>query len=200
MAPVRWMRALALVLGCAVGLAGCEMAPPPPPQFPEITFTHLPPIKLDVARIDVVRSYVSPGVKPNVEQLFPVLPATVAARWAHDRLRPAGANGVARVVIRQASVVEVPLKRTTGLAGVFTTDQAWRYDGVLEVAVEVLGRSDGRRGSVAARAMRARTAPEDISLNGRERLWFDLTADLADDVNASLDRQIHTHFGPFLVP
>ncbi len=193
-----WRRGVALLV-CMIGLAGCETAPPAP-QFPEITFTHLPPIKLDVVRIDVVRQYVSPGVKPNVEQLFPVLPATVAARWAHDRLRAVGGDGVARVVIKQASVVEVPLKRTGGIAGMFTTDQAWRYDAVLDVAVEVVGRTDGRRGSVEARAMRSRTAPEDISLNDRERLWFKLTEDLIGDVNTSLDRQIHEHFGPFLVP
>ncbi len=194
----RWVRGL-FVLVCVAGLAGCDSSPPPPPQFPELTFTHLPPIRLDVARIDVVRQYVLPGTKPNVEQLFPVLPAAVAERWAHDRLRAVGGNGIARVTIKQASVVEVPLRRTTGIVGMFTTDQAWRYDGVLDVSVAIVDRSDGRRAEVSARAMRSRTAPEDISLNDRERLWFKLTEDLIDDVNASLTRQIQDNFGPFLV-
>jgi hypothetical protein len=180
-----------------MGLVACESAPPPP-QFPELTFTHLPPIKLDVARIDVVRQYVSPGVKPNVEQLFPVLPAAVAERWAHDRLRAVGGDGVARVIIQRASVVEAKLPRTTGLQGMFTTDQAWRYDGVLEVSIEVLDRTDGRHGSVSVRAMRSRTAPENVTLNDRDKLWFDLTEALINDVNASLERQIKEDFRPFL--
>ncbi len=196
MRPSGWLRGLVLVLG-VVALAACSSTPPAP-QFPEITFTHLPPIRLEVARIDVVLEYAAPGVRPNVEQLFPVRPAAAAERWAHDRLRAVGGDGVARVVIKQATVVEVKLPRTTGLPGVFTTDQAWRYDGVLEVSVEVLGRTDGRHGSVSARAMRSRTAPENITLNERDRLWFGLTEALVNDINASLDRQIHAHFGVFM--
>ena len=184
--------AAALVL-----LASCQSGPPRP-TFPELSYAHLAPIQINVATVDVVREYVSPGVKPNVEQLFPLLPAAVVERWARDRLRPVGTEGVARVVIKQASVVEMPLPRTQGVRGALTTDQSERYDGVLEVTIEASRRSDGRRAMVSSRAMRSRTVPEDITLNDREKVWFELTEALMNDLNASLERQIYDNFGPFV--
>jgi hypothetical protein len=186
--------ACAAVLGL---LAGCETAPPRP-QFPELTFGHLPPIRLNVADVQVVREYASPGQKPNVEQLFPVLPATVMERWAQDRLKPVGAEGVARAIIKEASVVEVPLPRTRGITGAFTTDQSERYDAVFEMTIEASSRDSGRRAMVSSRATRSRTVPEDITLNDREKVWFELTEAVMNDLNASLEKQIQDNFGAFL--
>jgi hypothetical protein len=146
----------------------------------------------------VVREYASPGVKPNVEHLFPVAPAAAAERWARERLRPVGAEGVAVVKIVQGSVVEVPLPRTQGVRGAFTTDQSERYDAVLEVSIEASRRSDGRRSMVSSRASRSRTVPEDVSLNDREKVWFEMTEALMNDLNAALERQIYDNLGAFV--
>jgi hypothetical protein len=129
-----------------------------------------------------------------------VPPADAAERWARDRLRPAGAEGVAVVRILNASVVEVPLPRTSGVRGAFTTDQSERYDGVLEVQIDVSSRARGQTAMVKSRAQRSRSVPEDITLNDREKVWFELTEALMNDLNASLERQIYDNFGNFLAP
>lgn len=179
-------------------LAGCETQVPRS-DFPELAYSQLPPINLSVARIDVIQQYHPPGKKPNVEHLFPVVPALAAERWARDRLKAVGADGVARVTVVYAGVVEVPLKRMGGIEGAFTTEQSERYDGAIEIKIEILT-GDGRMAaSVSSRAERRRTVPEDITLLGREKVWFEMTEAMMNDLNASLDRQIKENFGRWLV-
>jgi hypothetical protein len=198
MRPITAIRTALGVFAAAALLAACQNGPGRP-TYPQLSYAHLAPIRLNVADVQVERVYASPGTKPNVEQLFPVPPADAAERWARERLAAAGADGVATVKILQASVVEVALPRTQGMRGAFTTDQTERYDGVLEVAVEVSSRTTGRRAMVSSRAQRSRTVPEDITLNEREKVWFEMTEALMNDLNASLERQIYDNLGPFVV-
>lgn len=185
------------VLAAAAVLWSCETAPPST-AFPELSYGHLPPIRLDVREVEIVAAYKSPAIPPNVEHLFPVKPIDAAQRWARDRLRAAGAAGVARVVIKQASVVEVPLKRSTGVRGWLTTDQTERYDGVIEVSIDIRDGAGSSRGKVISRAQRSRSVAEDISLHEREAMWFRLTESLMNDLNAALETQIQTHLRALL--
>ena len=177
--------ALLVVAGCSAGMER--------PGYPQISFAHLPPISLDVARVEVVDAYVSPATAPNVEHRFPVSPAATAENWGRDRLKPVGASGVVRVTVRRASVVEVPLERTKGLRGAFTVDQSERYEGVIEMAVEIFGNDGERRGMVEAQSKRTQTVPEDLSLNEREKIWFDMTDALMASMNKQLEEQIRAH-------
>lgn len=179
--------AAAVLIAVSLALAACEFAANSP-KYPELSFTHLPQIRLDVAQIEVVNEYLSPSKPPNVEHLFPTPPSVVAERWGRDRLRAVGATGKARVVIRRASVVEVPLKTKTGIRGALTTDQSERYDADVEMAVEL--EKDGGTVTVAARSRRSRTVPEDITLNDREKEWFQMNEALINDLNASLETEI----------
>lgn len=197
MASVRTLRSF-FVLAVATMVLGACASGPGRPVFPELSYAHLAPIPLNVADIQIERVYASPGVKPNVEQLFPVRPADAAERWARERLQAAGAEGVAVVKILNASVVEVPLPRTTGLRGAFTTDQSERYDGVLEVQIDASSRVRGATASVKSRAQRSRSVAEDVTLNDRDKVWFEMTEALMNDLNASLERQIYDNFGNFV--
>src|SRR5690606_1513681 len=114
MMPYRPMRNrirlfIALVLAVCVG--ACETTLPPR-NFPDLRYTHLPQIRLDAVRVDVIQQYQSPGKPPNVEHEFPVRPAEVAARWAQDRLQATGVNNIVRVTVVDGAVVEVPLKQS----------------------------------------------------------------------------------------
>lgn len=181
-----------------LALAACDTAAPPKPGFPQITFAHLPPIGLDVAQIQVEEQYVPPQAAPNVEHAMPVSPAAVVHRWAADRLRPAGRAGVARVVIKDASVVAQPLKTTGGVRGVITRDQEVRYVGNLVVEVDVNTAGGLGTGFATAAATRTVTAPEDISLNRRDQILFELTEALARDLDVTLEANIRAHLAPFL--
>lgn len=188
----RALLALSAVL-VAAALAACE-AVPPPPTYPPISFADKPKLRLDAADIVVVRPYAMPGRPPHVEHLFPVIPADAVERWARERLVAAGARGTAEVRILDAGVVEVPLPRTGGIRGLFTTDQAVRYEGALEVEIALVGRADRSRASVRARVERRRSAPENISPAGREKLWYDMTVAMMTDLDAALEKRISETF------
>jgi hypothetical protein len=188
---------LAALAGTAFMLVACD-TPPRREAFPQLTYDYLPPIRLDVARIEIVDAYRAPVTDAHVERDFPTPPATAARQWASDRLKAVGADGVARFIIEDASVVDVPLPRTTGLAGMLTQDQSDRYDATVTVRLEVENRMGSRRGAITATAKRSDTAAEDMTLNRREKLWFDMTDQLLRQLNAELEAQINTHLREFL--
>ncbi|MDE0796080.1 MAG: hypothetical protein OSB76_10735 [Alphaproteobacteria bacterium] len=173
-------------------LAGCATEVQKP-GFSQISFAHLQPISLNVARIEMENRYISPATRPNVEHEFPVSPAAVASNWGRDRLRAVGASGVARVIVRRASVVEVPLKRTTGVTGAFTRDQSERYEAVIDMMVELRDATGNVRVTVESTAKRSRSVSENISLNDREKIWFEMTESMMADLNTALENQVRIH-------
>ena len=178
-------------------LSACN-TPPNVNRFDQINFQHLPDIKLDVAEVVVEQSYDPPNLPPNVDHLFEVSPSQTAMRWAGDRLVVGGARRQARFIVREASVVEVPLETSKGLTGFLTLDQTERYQAKIEVELQII---DGDRvaGSTVVRAKRSITVPEDITLNEREGIWYQLTQKIMNDLNGELEKAIDTHYGAYLV-
>jgi hypothetical protein len=192
-------RAFLLALGGSAALAACS-SQPPRARFPELTYGHLGGFRLDVSRIDIVTEYQPPMIAPNIEHLMPVNPVDALQRWGRDRLQATGTPGrIGRFVITDAKVLDTPLPRSQGMRGAFTTDQTNRYDGTLACAVEVREeRANYRAGMATAWATRSRTVPEGITLNDRERVYFELVESLMNDINAELDRQIKANLGQFI--
>lgn len=193
---IRRIAALAMV-ACLALLSGCQT--PQKPAYPEITFGHLPKIKLNVAAIDVVEEYMPPLRAPNVEHLSPVPPGAAMARWGRERLEAVGTSGRARLLIQRASIVEVPLPLTSGVRGAIVTEQAERFDGVLDATVEIFD-AQGRSVAYArANAERRRSLPEGATLNQRERLWFEMSEGMLRDINGSLETSITRHLNEYLM-
>lgn len=184
--------ALASILAVVFLLTGCATEVQKP-GFSQISFAHLQPISLNVARIEVENRYVSTATRPNVEHEFPVSPAAVASNWGRDRLRAVGQSGVARVVVRRASVVEVPLKRTTGVTGAFTRDQSERYDAIIDMMVELRDTDGNVRVTAESTAKRSRSVSENVSLIEREKIWFEMTETMMSDLNTALENQVRIH-------
>lgn len=197
MIVLRWALAFGVAMAMCGMMAACQ-TPDPEPAYAELSYAHHGTISLDVQRIEVVRAYVPPAKKPNVEHLSPASPLAAAERWVKDRLRATGKSGVARATISRASIIEVPLKRTDGIRGVFTTDQAERYDGLIEITVRILGDNGNEKAAVLARASRSRSVAEDVSLIDREKVWFEMTEAMMNDVNTTLQRQIDANLGKFV--
>ena len=109
-----------LLLTCLIFLlAACT----PAAQLPEpigLAYLSNKPIRLDVARIEVVKKYKSSSQPPHVENDFPVPPVAMIQQWVQDRLVPVGKTGHAVVTIEEASIIEIPLKGTKGFKGMFT--------------------------------------------------------------------------------
>ena len=192
-------RSLSRLVICLIFLAACQPAPQRT-VFSEPTYSHLGQIRLDVGKIDVLEAYQPSFAAPNVEHAFPVSPMTVARAWARQRLLAVGSidSGRAVFTIREASVVDTELPVTEGVRGAFRVDQSRRYDALLTVQLEIFGSGGGQRGWVNVTARRSQTAPEGITLDGRDRLWFAMTEALILDMNRELEARIYEVFGSFL--
>ncbi|CAA7618821.1 hypothetical protein [Magnetospirillum sp. UT-4] len=191
---------LAMAFLAALSLAACE-SPPAAQKLSDIGFADKRPIQLNVASLEIVPEYQPPGRKPNVEHLMPVSPEGATVRWVKDRLKPMGGagSGSARVVIRDARVVEVPLKTDTGFAGLFKQEQAERYDGALDVAIEIKDQRGFTIADVVARATRTRTIPEGASLNERDRAMHEISEALIRDVDGQMDGLIRTYLAKWVM-
>ena len=184
---------LAVFFLLSLTITGACVGPVQQSKFPDISFAHLPPIGLNVARIEVENLYVMPTTEPHIEHKLPISLAATATNWGRDRLKAAGKSGVVRVIIRRASFIEVPLKRSPGLKGVFTRDQSQRYDAVIDILIELRDASGKIRVTAESVASRSRSVSEDISLAETEKIWFQMIEELMSDLNKSLVRQINKH-------
>jgi hypothetical protein len=179
------------------GLAACR-SEGERPNYPELTWTHLPPITLDVAEIEIIDNTAPSKASPHVEQLFPVPPSHAAQRWARDRLRAGGLANRARFIIQRADVIETSLPKTGGLAGIFTSDQADRYDAVLTVLLEIRSDTSGLLGQVTTEVRKSRTVAEDVSFNERDTAWFEMTDDLMKLFNSEMERNMPLYLGRWM--
>ncbi len=192
----RKISVLAALLMVMTGLTSCTT--PPPPQFPELTFTHLPQITLGVARIEIVDNFTPPSDPKHVENRMPVTPEKALRNWARDRLQANGVSGVARFIINNAAVTETPLVLKKGLSGVFTTEQSHRYDAGVDVEVRLEGVPRVTQAFAKAAVNRSQTIPEDASINVREETWFDLTEQVMKDFDPQMSASIRKHLADFI--
>ncbi len=200
---MRMIRAkIFLTMMMAAVMAGaCETAAPGS-NFPELTYSHLGKIDLDVGSITVVNHYVAPLARPHVEHLSPVRPAAAMTRWVKDRLRARGQGkskgNRLKVTILNASIVESPLKVRGGFRGAFTTDQSHRYDAALDVVIEVFNATGFQLARIKSNAKRFKTVGEGTSVAARERVWLDITEAMMQDINTQLEKNIRTYLGNYL--
>lgn len=188
---------LAVVMIFALLVAACE-TPPSQSNFAEITFRHLPEIKLNVREVVYQSDYQAPKAAPNVDHIFPVPPEQAAERWAADRLRAVGTQNKALFVLKDASVTEEKLETKGGLTGALTTEQTERYQARMEAEMKIVDDFGNELATLSARAARSTTTPEDLSLREREEIWFKLTEDVMRDLDAQLEPAIRRVFFPYM--
>ena len=173
--------------------SGCVNTPPRE-IFPDLRYSHFKPISLAVNSVEIKIAYVSPKQMPNVEHKFPIAPTKAASNWLEDRIRAVGGIDSLRATVTRGRVVEVELTRTPGLKGAFIVDQSERYDGELEIVLEIIDPNGKRRAMVSARAVRSRSVAEERTLSDREEIWFRMAETMMNDLNKALEKQISKHF------
>lgn len=183
---------LALVM---LVVAACETAAPPG-RTADLSFDTIQPIRLDVARLEVIDTYQAPMQDPNVDHIFPQTPTDAMRAWAQNRFRPAGASGVARLIIQDAAVVRQDLPRTGGIAGIFTREQSERLTASMRVRLEIDG--GNREGYAQAQAQRSVTLVENASVALRESVWSQLTRDTLQALDTQLIQTVNRELQPVL--
>ena len=178
-------------------LVACE-APREIPLSGPTSFSELPKINLNVAKIDVKRIYKAPLRFPHIEHEMPDKLLDAAERWATDRLRAVGKYGVASLTIDRASVVEVKLEKVGGIRGAFTSNQGERYDVVLSVGIEVLKAASGGQAVARTIVKASRTISEDATLAERDRLWEQMNNDVMSEFNQAFEARLRRHLSAFI--
>ncbi len=191
----RARRAFAVVALVAAAACATEV---PQQTLPELTYGHLSPLALGVGAVEVTSEYAAPMAAPHVEHLFPTPPEKALRQWATDRLKAAGGPGVARFVIKDARVTETALAHDEGVKGAFTKEASERYDAAVEAVVEIIDGDGKSRGHASARATRSRTVREDVSMNERDRIRFELIEALMKDFDAEIENNIRTYLAKTL--
>jgi hypothetical protein len=186
-----------LLLPSLALLAACD-TPPMRQSFATLTFQDRPPIRLDVAQVEIVQAYKAPGVAPHVDHLFPQKPVDVAASWGRDVLQAAGQRGMATYTILDASATDTALPRSTGLTQALKTEQSDRYDLHIEVKLEVGNPLLATTGYVTASASRSQTVAEDMTMNQREAVWFQMTESAMRELDQKLEAAIRDKLHVFV--
>lgn len=179
-------------------ITACSPAPQPAAIQP-IDFSHKPKIALAVSEIRVVENYQSPLKSPNAEHLFPTSPASAVKTWASQRLLASGSNGLLEVVIDDASVIEKELPKTEGVRGMFTDDQAERYDARLRVTLRLY---TGERAIADAEGnvsiVRARSIHEKATLAEREQFYQQIVRDMMTQFDSEAELRFRQYFSPYI--
>lgn len=176
-----------------IAVAACTSQPAP--QYPEITFSHLPPITLNVARIEVINNFKPATDANHVEARMPTSPETAMRNWARDRLHAGGVTGVAKFIIENASVTETALPKLGGIKGYVTNEQAERYEARARASIRLEGVPRVSEAYAEAEVDRSQTVPENATVNKREQVWFELTEKLMKDFDPLMAESVRQHLG-----
>jgi hypothetical protein len=148
-------------------LAACGGSPP---SYPTLRYDYLPPIRLNVAAIDVQQAFVPSGVAPDVSPLDPAQPVDVLRQMAADRLKPFGPAGRAVLVIQNASLVR-------------TGDT---ITGTFAVRLDIYTSANNRVGYAEARVSRSHSG----NVDDIHQVLYDMTKQLMDEMNVQLEYQV----------
>jgi PBP1b-binding outer membrane lipoprotein LpoB len=173
--------ALVLVLAGCAGSTEVKYVKP-------ITFAGEPPIRLNVAKIEVVDDYVPPMRLPNVEHAAPTPPYTAVRQWANERLQAVGTTGYAQVLIEDAHITQ----RRVGEAQT-------EYSGRINVIIEAHGADFTQPAATAeVTVQRALTTDQDKSLADKEGVWDQLVRLMMTDFDNGMSGAITANMGGFV--
>ena len=181
---------ISLIYGCTT--------PDPIQQFPEITFSHLRSVKINVAKIEVENRFHAPLEAPHIEHLLPMPPSKAMEQWLRDRFQPVGASGTLRLVIEDAKATVAPLSLDKSLRGTLTKQQSQLYQMVARGTLKLEDTNGKVLSSAGAYAERSITTREDITLNTRQKLLLETVIDLMNDFNESIEPNIQSYLKHWL--
>ncbi len=148
-------------------------------NFPPLRYQYLPPIRLNVASIDVQQRFYPSGTRPDVTALDPVHPVEALRAMAEDRLQALGSAGQAVFAITNATL----------------TKQDELITCALGVVLEIYPTPGIRSGFAQAIASRQHSGPID-DLRGT---LYDVTKAAMDAMNVEFEYQVRRNLGPWLL-
>lgn len=149
-----------------------------PRSYPPLRYDYLPPIRLNVAQVEVQQDFVPSGVAPDMTPLDPVQPVDALRQMAEDRLKAFGPSARAVFVIQDASLI----KREDTITG------------TLAVRLDIYTSVNKRTGYAEARVSRQHIGHVDDI----HQTLYDMTKQMMDAMNVELEYQIKRSLGDWL--
>lgn len=146
-------------------------------DLPPLRYGYLPPIPLNVRRLEVDAGFAPPEGEAEIGGASPSRPAETLFAMAGDRLKPAGDAGLALFQVDTASIA----RRGDTLSGV--------------LAVRLTVKKGDDSGFAEARVVASRTGP----IGTPRAAAYDMLKSMMDDMNVELEFQIRDKLRGWIV-
>jgi hypothetical protein len=159
------------------------------------------PLRLDVARVEVVQAYAPPQRAPNIEHRMIVSPLATLDDWARRHIEAAAAgrdDSSAVFVIEDASVVVEKVRARRGLIETLIRDEAEKFTLRLAVTLQVRDRLGATQGGTSAEATAWRTVPESLKDSDRAAVWHELLIAAMDNLVPAFEANARAYLTRFL--
>jgi hypothetical protein len=163
-------------------LASCgddEPAAPVRRDFPPLRYSYLPPINLNVQRLETDPDFEAPSGSGEVSFQSPVSVVDTLYAMARDRLKPVASGGVGTFRVLAASIA----RRRDGLSG------------MLVVRLDVHDAGDANTGFAEARVTASKAGAGGNSQAG----IYDILKSMMDDMNVELEFQLRNKLRAWIV-
>lgn len=188
-------KTLCLLTSCAVALGACS-----PSYFyegrplPALTFAHLEPVKLSVGEVEIESLYDRKKKDPfDLAGFFPTPPDEAVLRYFQSRFKPAGDNGLVKLVIEDASVKHSYIEADNIIMKWGRVGGMDRYDLALDLVLYIdEGPGEGRL-TKRIDIERYVTVPESFSVSQREERQLQFTEQLIKDIDALLMTELRPY-------
>lgn len=141
-----------------------------PQSYPALRYSYLPPIRLNVATVEIQQRFIPSGVSPDVTQIAPVRPGDALRAMAEDRLQAFGTSGRAVFSILDASLVR---HRDV-------------IDGALAVRLDIYDADNARVGYAEARVTRQHSGDPDPI----RKTLYEMVKAMMDSMNVEFEYQV----------
>jgi hypothetical protein len=159
------------------------------------------PLRLDVARVEVVQAYAPPQQPPHVEHRMIVSPLATLDDWARRHLEaaaPGRDDSSAVFVIEDASVVVEKIRVRKGLLDSLIREDADKYTLRLAVTLQVRDRLGATVGSTSVEGSAWRTVPESMKNADRAAVWHELLISAMDNLVPLFEANTRAYLARFL--
>ncbi|HJQ57686.1 MAG TPA: hypothetical protein VJ890_12305 [Vineibacter sp.] len=159
------------------------------------------PLRLDVARVEVVQAYAPPQRPPNIEHRMIVSPLATLEDWARRHIEAAapGRDDSAGVfVIEDASVVIEKVWMRRSVMESLVREEADKFTLRLAVTLQVRDRLGATQGGTSAEATAWRTVPESLKDTDRAAIWHELLIAAMDNLVPAFEANARAYLTRFL--
>ncbi|NBX67133.1 MAG: hypothetical protein EBQ96_09075 [Proteobacteria bacterium] len=173
-------------LVAVVPLAACTTTTATtPPQQPDLGFTQMQPLVLNVGSVKVLDQSTSPNARYFEGR---VAPAAALSRYAKARLQASGGEGTLNFIIQQATLTTSEAQGTGDWTDSFRISNPMEYTITMRVGLDLNGRTTQPNVKSAYTLERKKQLPAGVSLAERDRELNILLADMVKSMDIAVER------------